>query len=371
MISQNHSGFKPGDSCRNQLLTITHEVYKFFDACLDVRAVFLDISKAFDKVWHQGLLYKLKWNGISSKLLETWTDSLEDRKERVILNGYNSSWTNAEAGVPQGSILSRLLFLIYINDLPDNLWRNVKLVADDTSLFSVVHDIATSSCEREWAFQWKLSFNPGPSKQAQEVTYTHQLQKKDYPLLYFIDSSVKETCKQKHLGMLLDFRLDFQEEILKSLLKKVNKTVTLWRKFQNIRPRSALLTIYKCFVRTHLDYGDIIYDQAFTNSFHQKIESLHYNAALAITGVTRGMTREKNNQELGSESLQQSCIENCLFFKIYKNQCPKYLFGIIPQSNCQYRTRNTHNITNINMKYQFFKNLLFSINHNRMKQIRF
>ena len=87
MISQNHSGFKPGDSCRNQLLTITHEVHKFFDACLDVRAVFLDISKAFDKVWHQGLLYKLKWNGISSKLLETWTDFLEDRKERVILNG--------------------------------------------------------------------------------------------------------------------------------------------------------------------------------------------------------------------------------------------------------------------------------------------
>ena len=76
--------------------------------------------------------------------------------------------------------------------------------------------------------------------------------------------------------MFLDFRLDFEENG-KSLLKKVNKTVALLNKFQNILPRSALLTTYKCFVRTHLDYGDIIYDQAFSNSFHQKIESLQYN----------------------------------------------------------------------------------------------
>ena len=189
LISRNPSGFKPSDSCINQLLAITHEIYKSFDACLDVRAVFLDISKAFDKVWHQGLLYKLKQNGISGNLLETLTDFLKDRKQRVVLNGQNSSLANIEAGVPQGSILGPLLFLIYINDLPDNLSTNVKLFADDTSLFSVVHDIATSSCDlnydlnrvREWAFQWKMSFNPEPSKQAQEVIFTRKLQKTDYP----------------------------------------------------------------------------------------------------------------------------------------------------------------------------------------------
>ena len=115
---------------------------------------------------------------------------------------------------------------------------------------------------------------------------------------------MKETCKQKHLGMLLDFRFDFQEH-WKSLLKKVNKTVALLHKFQNILLRSALLTIYECFVRTHLDYGDIIYDQTFNNSFHQKIESLQYNAALAITGAIRGTLREEIYQELGLESLRQ------------------------------------------------------------------
>ena len=121
--------------------------------------------------------------------LQIETDFLKDRKQRVVLNGQNFSWANFEDGVPQGSVLGPLLFLIYINDLPDNLSTNAKLFADDASLFSVVHDIATSSCDlnydlnrvREWAFQWKMSFNPEPSKQAQEVIFTHKLQKKDYP----------------------------------------------------------------------------------------------------------------------------------------------------------------------------------------------
>ena len=211
-------------------------MYKCFNICLDIRAVFLDISKAFDKVRHQGLLYKLNQNGISGNLLETLTEFLKDRKQRVELNGQNSLWANVEAWVPQDSILGPLLLLIYISNLPDNLSTNVKLSADDTSLFSVVHNIATSSCDlnydlnrvREWKF--KMSFNPKPWKLAQEVIFTCKLQNNE--------SFVEETCIQKHLGMLLDFRLDFQEH-WKSLRKKLNKTVALLRKFQNALPRSA------------------------------------------------------------------------------------------------------------------------------------
>ena len=140
LISPNQSGFKPGDSCINQLLAITHEIYKSFDNRYEVRGVLLHISKASDKVWHKGLIYKLKQNGISGKLLNLIIDFLSNRKQRVVLNGKYSSWTNIEAGVPQGSILGPLLFLIYINDLSDNLITNPKLFADDTSLFSIVHD---------------------------------------------------------------------------------------------------------------------------------------------------------------------------------------------------------------------------------------
>ena len=103
LISTNQSGFKPGDSCINQLLSITHEIYKSFDDGLEVRSVFLDISKAFYKVWHEGIIFKLKQNGISGDLLNILTDFLSNRKQRVVLNGQVSTWTSVNAGVPQGS----------------------------------------------------------------------------------------------------------------------------------------------------------------------------------------------------------------------------------------------------------------------------
>ena len=135
LISQNQSGFKPGDSCINPLISITHEIYQSFDDVLEVRGVFLDISKIFDKVWHEGLIYKLKQNWVKGNLLETLTNFLNDRTQRVVLNGQQSEWANIEAGVPQGSILGPRLFFIYINDLPDNLIAISKLFANDTSLF--------------------------------------------------------------------------------------------------------------------------------------------------------------------------------------------------------------------------------------------
>ena len=90
-ISSNQSGFKPGDSCINQLLSITHEIYESFDVGLEVRSVFLDISKAFDKVWHDGIIYKLTQNGISRNLLNLLEDFLKERKQREVLNGQVSS----------------------------------------------------------------------------------------------------------------------------------------------------------------------------------------------------------------------------------------------------------------------------------------
>ena len=99
LISPNQSGFKPGDSCINQLLSITHEINKSFDDVSEVRGIFLDISKAFDKVWHKGLLYKLNQNGISGKLSDIITDFLNLRKQRAVLNGQYSSWTSIEAWI--------------------------------------------------------------------------------------------------------------------------------------------------------------------------------------------------------------------------------------------------------------------------------
>ena len=144
-ISSNQSGFKPGDSCVNQLVSITHEIYKSFDKGHEVRDVFLDISKAFHKVWHDGIIFKLTQNGISGNLLKLLRDFLSERRQRVVLNGQASRWTNITVGVPQGSTLGPLLFLIYKIDLSKGLSTNAKLFADDTSLFSVIHDSQTSA----------------------------------------------------------------------------------------------------------------------------------------------------------------------------------------------------------------------------------
>ena len=159
-ISANQSGFKQGDSCINQLLSITHEIYQSLDQGYEVRGVFLDISKAFDKVWHKGLLFKLKQNGINGHLLKILENFLNERKQRVVLNGQTSSWCNVLTGVPQGSILGLLMFLIYINDLSDGLQCNPKLFADDTSLFSTVYITeATNNLNKDLAISQSRLIN--------------------------------------------------------------------------------------------------------------------------------------------------------------------------------------------------------------------
>ena len=103
--------------------------------------IFLDISKSFDRVWHDGLIYKIKSFGISDTPLKLIENFLSNRYQRVVLNGQSSSWAEVSAGVPQESVLGPLFFLMYINDLSSGLSSTTKVFADDASLFSVVHDV--------------------------------------------------------------------------------------------------------------------------------------------------------------------------------------------------------------------------------------
>ena len=141
--------------------------------------------------------------------------------------------------------------------------------------------------------------------------------------------------------MIFDLKLNFDEH-LKSVLKRISKTVILLPKFQGIIPRTSLITIYKQFSRSHLDYGDIIYQQTFNESFHQRIESIQYNAAIAITDAIRGTFSKKIYQELDLESIRSRrwLRKLCLFYKIYKKISPFYLHNLIPDRVKFYFTRS-------------------------------
>ena len=123
-----------------------------------------------------------------------------------------------------------------------------------------------------------------------------------------------------------------------------------------LTPRSSLITIFKSFIRSHLDYGVMIYDRAYNTSFHQNLESIKYNAALAITGAVRGTYREKLYEKLGFESLQQRrwYRKLCCLFKTIKNQSPRYLFQLVPSPNIRYFLRNSENIHQLLTRYDFF-----------------
>ena len=149
---------------------------------------------------------KLKLNGFSWNLLRLIKDFLSDRVQRVTVNGKTADWECIRAGVPQGSILGPLFFLIDINDLATDLKSSVKLFVDDTSLFSIASDpLETASILNKdldifqgWAEQWKMAFNLDAMKQAQEVVFSKKPQESFHPNLYF-NKFVVEKCKPKNL----------------------------------------------------------------------------------------------------------------------------------------------------------------------------
>ena len=145
------------------------------------------------------------------------------------------------------------------------------------------------------------------------------------------------------------------------MFAKVNRGIAILRKLQTVWPREALLTIYKSFIRPHCDYGDVICDQCYSDSFHAKLESYQYKAAVAMTGAIKGSSTEKLYQELGIEHLRSSrwFRKLCLFYKIIKSKSPPYLFNLIPSSSRLHTTRNSDNIAPFKVRHNFFKSYFF------------
>ena len=305
LISQNQSGFTPGDGTINQLIAICNTLYKCIDDGDEMIAVFLDLSKAFDKVWHAGLLYKLQVMGINGKLFDVITSYLNNyRQQYVSLSGASSSLISIKAGVPQGSVMGPLLFLVYINDISDVIQSDHFLFADDTSVFQRVHngDIRTSTRYinddmyriQLWTKRWLVTIN---SKKSEVMLFS----KKRSPsvlLPVIIDGNTLPVVEShKHLGMTLSSRLSWSLHI-NYITLKCKRILGMLSRYKHLWSRSALEVCYISFIRPILEYGNILYD-CCSIADSTVLEGVQLDAIRLVTGAKRCTSHAAMYRELG------------------------------------------------------------------------
>ena len=195
------------------------------------------------------------------------------------------------------------------------------------------------------------------------MLFSRKNQIQNHPTISLNNIQLERTNFQKHLGLILDEKLNFKQHV-DSAISKVNKGISVIKKLRHTLPRKSLITIYKVFLRPLIDYGDIIYDQPNNDSFCEKLESIQYKPALAITGAIQGTSCDKIYAELGLESQKArrwykrlSCM-----FKIMNEQAPSYLINLIPKNNQIIRTRKSHipifHCRTDCFKYSFFPSTL-------------
>ena len=202
-----------------------------------------------------------------------------------------------------------------------------------------------------------MNFNHDLSNHAQKVL----LQKVSNPKLFFNKSDLSQTNSPKHIGVVSDSKLTFRDH-LDIVFTNVRKTNGLLGKLNSILSRAALMTVFKAFVRPYLDYGDVLYDQAFNTAFLDRHVGVHsVQCIISYKGAIRGISREKLYQELGLESLQLRgwCRKLCLFYNTLTNQHHQYLINLIPARHSLYNTRNVSNLPFYNTKQNIFKNSSF------------
>ena len=288
-----------------------------------------------------------------------------------MLNGKSSQWTSISAGVPQGSVLGPLFFLVYINDLVDNVHCDVRMFADDTSLFSVVNEVNRTAEDlnrdletvRLWAWQWKMQFN---ADKTEEIIFSCKRRKPFHPPLSLGSNEINTKSEHKHLGLTLDSKLNFESHIREASLK-ARRGIGMIKYLSKYVSRNVLDQIYKLYVRPHLDYGDIIYhryDPEMQSAFTQRLEHIQYSAALAVTGAWRGTSRQRLYEELGWENLYQRRWYRrlCHFFNVKKSQSPHYLFAEIPdERELTYNLRATRAYNQILGELSVFRIRIFKI----------
>ena len=265
---------------------------------MEARSVFFDISKAADKVWHRGLIFKLESAGINGNLLQWFQDYLSNRYQKVIIPGGSSDLCALRAGVPQGSVLGPLLFLIYINDIVSDIESDINLFADDTSLIKIVENpIVTSEVLQTdidkiqlWADKWLVKFNPSKSE---SLIISRKRNKPTHPILSNVE--IPSLDIHKHLGIYLSNNGSWDLH-LRSITEKAWKRIGILRHLKYKLDRNSLQTIYFTFIKPVLEYGDVVWDNMYQYQ-KDELNKIQNEAARIVTGSTKLVSMVDLNKE--------------------------------------------------------------------------
>ena len=273
-------GFREKRSCETQLIELVEELSRKLSNGHQVDLVLLDFSKAFDKVNHLKLLFKLSSHGVKGQTLKWISSFLGGRTQAVVLEGKCSPEVPVTSGVPQGSVLGPLLFLLYINDLPENIQSQVRLFADDTAVYLTVdsqndsiilqNDLDTL---QKWELTWDMEFNPSKC----QVLHISRAQQ---PILsqYSLHGEILESVDcARYLGVSISKDLTWNTHI-KEILGKANRTLGFVKRNVKTKNQSVKELAYKTFVRPKVEYVSTVWSP-YTDKHIDQIEMVQRRAA--------------------------------------------------------------------------------------------
>jgi len=313
-------GFRSKHSCETQLIGFTQEIFDNMENGNQTDVIVLDFSKAFDKVDHKLLTYKLLTLGVNIKTVNWIQSFLTDRNQTVVVEGQKSDTVPVMSGVPQGSVVGPSLFLAYINDLPDTLKCRVRLFADDTVVYLAIKNDHDSKLLQEdlkkleiWANQWSMCFNPDKceviriTKKKKPIVYQYQLH----------NVNLATTENAKYLGLTISHDFSWKTHI-NNISAKANNTLRFIKRNVKTRNQTLKETAYKTYVRPQLEYCAAIWHPWQANLCYT-VERVQRAAARYVlydygrkSSVTE-MIKILNWQTLEHRRLQASLI---LLYKI-------------------------------------------------------
>ena len=345
------SGFRKGDGTVHQLTRIVHTLAEALDNRKAVVSCYFDLSKAFDRVWHEGLLAKLAHIGIGGSLLDWFCDYLKGRVQRVRVDTAVSSWKNVPAGVPQGSVLGPLLFLIYTSDLPEQIESPVtcNLFADDTALCSIAQSVSISvealqlatTNSGKWLKDWRLSVNLAKTS---VMATTRTVASVPVPSIYLYGESLQSASSQRHLGVMLSADLRWSCHI-DFVLSRAARLLGVLKRLRSSLSMQASIAFYKLYIRPKLEYADVVWCGL---SKHQADRLERFQLRIARIILNQPLYSHTSHSfllttlNLHTLSSRRSYHLALLSYKIKHNLAPKHLLDVCFKARTQhYKLRHT------------------------------